>query len=536
METIHIIPSGLSKAYRVWPSPEAIPEGAVTEAREHILELVGSAGADRAELTMEGVPLKPLRSPGPGTARWAWSPGFNAGIAEAELSVQGRRVLLELVTDPAVGKATRSAFDTMVGDILSDTMALLSAGGHRIGLAKGSGDRPPPLARLEYLRSRAERIAATVRAIDASPRRTLTAETESLPYWRARTATGTEIARSLATSRALRDRNEPSVLPEALKGFLPAAISKRVRRSSLDIPEHRAMKACIRLWSDWLGNAADLLANSSPESRKAGAAARLRAASRTLGGLLELPVFDGVGGAPPRPDATPIFRHEPRYREFLRLYEEMALGVAPVFGDFLDLPIARTHDLYELWAFLRLVRAAAEMEGGEVDVTRLFRVTPNSIEMPKEHLEVAVGRFRIAFQKPFGEFWRNGMGVGSVSRTMVPDIVVAVEGQERTVALDAKYRVGDAISDAMTSAHTYRDAIVVSDGGGVRPLLAGSFLLTPHATKVVGDWRDAGVPERFFHPAYKAEFGLGAFTMAPGGGVAEARAVLEGAMTAAGWG
>lgn len=528
---LYLTPSGSDIAYRVWPSPEPVPEGAIQEARDHVLELRGAEGGDRAEFAVEGVTLQALRSRSPDSARWVWSPGFNVGVAEAELRIRGRTVTVELVTDAAAGKASREAFDGMVGDILSDTLALLSAGGHRAGLAKGLGSRPPPLARLEYLRSRAERIAATVRFIDASPRRTLVAETEALPYWRAKAATGTEIARSLATSRLLPDMNDPSVLPAVLRGHLPAKIRKTVRRSSLDIPEHRAIKACLRHWGQWLSDAADLLAAAPTESRKGGAAARMRAAGRTLTSLLALPLFDGVGDAAPRPEATPLFRHEPRYREFMKLHEEMVLGVSPVYGDFLDLPLARTHELYELWAYLCMVRAAAEMEGGSVDVSNLFKVSSGGVEIAREQVAARIGRITVAFQRAFGECWRAPAGIGSTSRVMVPDIVVSVDGVERMVALDAKYRVDGGVADAMTSVHTYRDAIVVSDAADIRPLLTGSFLLSPQRIEAAGDWTAAGSPARFFHAGYRAKFGIGAFSLPPDASANIPLRILEESLT-----
>lgn len=524
---IFLTPSGSDVPYRIWPTPEPIPEGVVQEARDHLIELRDADGADKAELTVEGVALQALRTGSPNTGRWVWSPGFDAGVAEAELRIRGRTVPLELVTDPAVGKATREAFDHLVGEILSDTLALLSAGGHRTGLSKGVGGHPPPLAKLEYLRSRAKRIAAAVRAIDASPRRTLIAESEALPYWRARAATGTEIARSVATSRLVPDLNEPSVLPAALRGHLPAKIRKTVRRSSLDIPEHRAIKACLRHWGQWLSDAADLLSAAPPESRKGGAAARMKAAGRTLTSLLALPLFDGVGDAAPRPEATPLFRHEPRYREFMKLHDEMALGVSPVFGDFLDVPLARTHELYELWAYLRLVRAAAAMEGGAVDVSRLFKLSSSGVEIAREQVVAKVGRISVAFQQAFGECWRDAAGVGSTSRTMIPDIVVSVEGRTATVALDAKYRVDGGVADAMTSAHTYRDAIVRYVDGSTSPLLAGSFLLSPQRIGPGGDWKAAGSPARFFDPGYRSEFGIGAFSLPVDAALDVPRRILE---------
>ena len=68
-----------------------------------------------------------------------------------------------------------------------------------------------------------------------------------------------------------------------------------------------------------------------------------------------------------------LFRRDPAYRRFFRLYQDINLGIASVFGDFLQMPLARTFELYELWCFLRLVRAGAEAYGpAGLVVTDLF--------------------------------------------------------------------------------------------------------------------------------------------------------------------
>jgi hypothetical protein len=55
----------------------------------------------------------------------------------------------------------------------------------------------------------------------------------------------------------------------------------------------------------------------------------------------------------------------------------MSLGIANVFGDFLQMPLARTFDLYELWVFLRLLRAAAARHGANGDeLEELFQHGP----------------------------------------------------------------------------------------------------------------------------------------------------------------
>ncbi len=67
---------------------------------------------------------------------------------------------------------------------------------------------------------------------------------------------------------------------------------------------------------------------------------------------------------------------------------------------------------------------------------------------------------------------------------MTPDIVAArnaaADGdQGRMIVLDAKYRVADGLNDALTSIHTYRDALVQeADAGGVKGIVSAAYLLT----------------------------------------------------------
>jgi PD-(D/E)XK nuclease superfamily/Domain of unknown function (DUF2357) len=535
VETLSIRPSGASRAWRVWPAPEPIPPGTVQEGGEHIIELAGTDYADTAELTIEGLPLRPLRCADRRTARWAWAPGFNAGRAEAQLSLGGRRIRLSLETDPAARKLARNEFDTLIQEVIEETLALLTIGGHRKGFGPGSG-RPPPLARLEYLRSRAEAVTATVRGIDRHPRHSLVAEEITLPYWAARGATGTEVLRSMRSGRILHDTNDPSILPTPLRGMMPARIRKRARMSCLDLPEHRTIKACLVRWSAWLVAAAESLASAPVDKqelmdRRSAWAANLRATARSLSTLLDLPLFEGVREGMPRVEATPLFRHDPAYRDFYKLAAEMELATANIFGDFLDLPLSRTHELYELWCFLKLARAAAAEVGGTIDLATLFVPSAGGIEYVSGAAKVRAGPLTVSFQRSFKEYWRADPRIGSMSREMVPDVTISAEGSARVVAFDAKYRVGQDLNAALASAHMYRDAIVMEGADGKpESLVVGSFLLSPHVPTLSNDWKSTGMPERLFHPGYRSEFNFGAWCLRPGMADADVTTVLAGAV------
>lgn len=131
--------------------PDAVPPGAVREGASYLFELRDSDDALAADLLIDDVPAEALRSREPRMARWRWQPGFHAGMVQAALHVPGtgtRR--FEITTDPDLRKLTRDDFDAMVREVLEDTFALFSLSAFRKGIARQPGNRPPPLARLEF--------------------------------------------------------------------------------------------------------------------------------------------------------------------------------------------------------------------------------------------------------------------------------------------------------------------------------------------------------------------------------------------------
>ncbi|MDR3529326.1 MAG: DUF2357 domain-containing protein [Rhodopila sp.] len=531
------------KAWRVWPDPEPVPPGRVHETGSYLFELHDCPEGADAALLIDDIDLEGLRPSGAAVARWRWAPGFHAGAVEAELRVPGappRR--FEVVTDPDRRKLTRDDFDAMVREILDDTFALFALSAFRKGVGRGTGNRPPPLARLEFLRSRIAELEATVAAIASAPRRTLTASDAVLPYHRALRATGPEILRSLRSGRVLRERQDhPSRLPPALRGFLPAQVRIRERRSSLDLPEHRQMGACLRAWAEWLENAAGLLAQGGAEDNElrglqAAWAGRCRRLARRVGRLAAAVPFAEAGEAPARLMLSSLFRRDPAYRRFFRLWQDMNLGIAAVFGDFLQMPLARTFHLYELWCFLRLVRAGAETWGpAGLTVTDLFITdAAGGVTVRRDAVTVPVGGgWKLCFQKQYREFWKEADGRGSYSRTMVPDIVVAEYGggegsaPGRLIVLDAKYRVDDGLADALNSIHTYRDALVCEiEDGGVKAIVSAAYLLAPALPSIKPSYRDTPMPGRLFHPEYRRSFRFGALTLRPGMSVSDITTAL----------
>jgi hypothetical protein len=537
---LFILTESGDRAWQVWPAPDLIEPGCIQESGTYLFELRDSSQALTADLLIDDQPVEALRSRDPRIAKWRWKPGFHAGVVEVVLRLPGegdRR--FEVTTDPDLRKLTRDDFAAMVQEVLEDTFALFSLSAFRKGVARQPGSRPPPLARLEYLRSRADLICDSVVAIARAPRNFLRAEEVTVPLHRARRATGPEIIKSFRLGTIRQETVRPSRLPPALQGRLPAQITLRQRRKSVDIPEHRQIKACLKSWAAWLSvasGALERMGGGGPETSSVanGWAVRARHISRRLSEASQAGFMADVGEDSPLPRMSSLFRNDPVYQRFYRLWQEMNLGLAAVFGDFLNMPLARTYDLYELWCFLRLLRAAVEEYGSEgVDLKALFASdAAGGLTIAAGAVIVPLGEGRsLCFQRRYREYWVEPEGRGSFSRDMVPDVVFTESAPDgpgrRVIVLDTKYRINDGLNDALNSIHTYRDALVQEvETGRIEGVVTSAYLLTPHVPTLEEDFKKTQVPGRLFHPEYREKFRFGAVTLRPGMTAAELRSCL----------
>lgn len=545
MNELFVYESGKeSSALPVW-SPSAsvppLPAGAIQEARNYVLELRDTATPQSANLYIDDEMLEALRSPDTTTARWRWSPGFHAGSVRVKIESGGWRTQFEFITDPDVRKLTRSDFDSMMREILEDTFALFNLSSFRTGIAKGTGEQIPPIARLEFLHSRLDQIEHVVREVNRRPARTLRALEKDIPYYQAKAITGVEILRSFRSGRVNKEDGTPGRLPSALKGYLPVKIRKTVKTVGLDIKEHRDIKASLGTWALWLAAVADRLAGNREDDEDLRKAQRLyvrrcRTLARRLRNLLDLPLFAEVSDTSAPVVITSIYKRVAPYREFFKLYRDINLGIARITGDFLQVPIQRTFDLYELWCFLRIVRAAAECCGSpRLDVGGLFQFAPDkgNLTLAAGNVVVPIGAgYSLAFQRNFHEYWFTKDRRGSFSRTMNPDVTLSHQpsagGPESLIVLDAKYRINKNLNEAVASIHTYRDAIVEADAtDNIERIVIAAYLMSPHLSADGKPWKETDMPDRLFHPKYRSTFKFGAIRLHPGMTVSDVCALLK---------
>ncbi|TOP68824.1 hypothetical protein, partial [Vibrio parahaemolyticus] len=204
----------------------------------------------------------------------------------------------------------------------------------------------------------------------------------------------------------------------------PTKLPVTVSHSELDIYEHRCIKHCLNVWSVWLLFIGRKIKRRSERSKDNKTllkwAQRAFKLSASIEELLRKDFFNNVsdlGSLLIQP--TNIFTSIPQYRKFFDLQRKVNMGIGKSFGDFLNMPLAKTHKLYEIWCYYRLISACRILGYAPTS----YSIRKNSTPLAKTNVIVEVGfdTFSLHFQKSYDEYWKASDDIGSYSRTMIPD-------------------------------------------------------------------------------------------------------------------
>jgi hypothetical protein len=537
--------------FRLLPERDPIPPGTVTESSKLAFVLRAEhLDAWAWNLAVEGKALEPVTRRA-GALEWKWAPGFHAGAARIRLKPDGGPAIrLTVTTDPARKKLTRSEYHRMLGDIFEDTLALLALTGHRVGFERGDR-RPPGIARLSFLLDRFTEIEEVLRTIDRAPWLAVGSVAEVADLSRAGRVRPIELHRASRRGRPVNAEQTACMAPsgrrlvEALGGRLPGRVQRRRARPSSDRREHREMLGALQQWKTFLARAARSLAGADDaiaERRRSLRGSCLKLIRR-IERVEALPLFEGLTPKRGPLEHSHLYQRVPVYRRFHRAWSAFNAGLAAVSGDFLDLPLGRTFELYEQWVFLRLLRAAVSLDGsGNWRDGFTEGLDGTGLSLTLRGRGFAVGGLEFFFQRSFSEVWRASRrgraGVGSYSHAMQPDVTIEAQHQPGTtrtiVVVDAKYRAGKQVERAVSELHKYTDAIVrVGPDGGLSAMqraVGAAFVATPAAEPDNLDgqeWRQETSPGIFFSAGYHATFGFGAVSIRPGISLAGCRDLLQ---------
>jgi hypothetical protein len=496
----------------LWPSPSGSSEEFFVENGEYVFEVSVEGQDQDLDLFVDDSKILALKSSKDGKYRWLWSPGFIAGSIDLELCLGRRRVFAKrLVISPSKNKLTLSDFELMLTQILSETSSLFALGQTKVSVEAGK-DYSTPITKLEFLRANFELLSKCISRIIEEPVSELRSEVEYiLPQHYTGSIEGSQVSQAFGQFGAV----------EYDRQYLPARLPVARTAHHANLYENQCVKTCLGIWSSWLRQVGRSIQSSSNLNEEVASKWSRRAfeLGYKLDRMLSNSFFDNVKELPDlMVQPTHIFTSIPHYRKFFDIQRKLNLGIGKSLGDFLGIPISKTYQLYELWCFFRII-SALRHSGNKVVQTRV-RAAGTDHEGSSILFEVQFEMFLLNFQKRFDEFWQSDDGIGTFSRTMIPDISVKCDtahgSRAPVIAFDAKYRVDSALNDAISSAHMYRDAIVSEKASSIQRQVVGSYLLTPAIFQhPVKSWKDEPVPRRFFHPSFVGSFKFGIISLHP---------------------
>ena len=394
---------------------------------------------------------------------------------------------------------------------MSETASIFALGQTKISIEEGDS-YSNPITKLEYLRSNFAALLTTLDEIVARPSTILRGEQE---YERIEKYRGEidplRISEAFGLFGAIQHSGR----------FLPSRVPVNRKYHQLDIYEHRVIKHCLVTWSAWLRQISRSIISGSRLSPEVALKWSKRAVkiSFQLDQILAQDFFTNVGHLHDfRVNATSIFTTSPHYRRFFDLQRRLNTGIGDKLGDYLDMPISKTYQLYEIWCYFRII-SALKLVGYEVKKGKIKK-GPDAGGGAGMLVEIEFSDFILSFQRRYDEYWRADDGIGSFSRTMIPDISLrsynSKPSQESVIVFDAKYRVETALNEAISSAHMYRDAIVSELDDTLSRRVVGSYLLTPSVQNDLSNkWETDAAPQRFFHPSFVDKFKFGVFSLNP---------------------
>lgn len=382
-------------------------------------------------------------------------------------------------------KMTQEQYDLMLSDILEEASLCFEFSDIKTGIEANQRARELSLAQWSYIETSFSLLATMVWSVIEQPVRVLQAFERPLRRDRVRRVD----ARTLAWIEQNRGQEATGTIPETVRSS--------VREDSFNTYENKWLKQ----WLLQLRHLLKMYKNVVSEET----AAKAEAYADKIGYWLQTPFFKQIVPDQCRFKISQVFRKHPAYRQCYQWFDCLYKHGNEQIGMNYSYPLRETFQLYEIWCYMQIIKMFRE-KGLLQDSSGLFRTTRNGLFLHfAEHNESMVklrNGMRLSYQRVFQ---RNSPQFYTYTQRMVPDIVI--ESGEGLYILDPKYRVAKNLGTALGEMHKYRDGILLR--GNYERAVKNVFILTP----VQGTEID------FFKSDFHGRFGMGAFSLAPGGDV-----------------
>lgn len=416
-----------------------------------------------------------------GRAFYPFDVGFNAGFLSICL-VRSARVIasIDVLVDPDQAKLTREDYAELLADITQSTLSLYRLGGLSIPASSAASGVRAALVTLDLIRSGFDDLERAICRVADQPNRRLASTKRRVDVLRARGVDDRALAQAMRSRDGrLATTAEKEACPRlvaALHGQWVPSLSEAHRHDEADVYENRAILGFLIWLEGTLGSVHRRLETGAiglAPGLTAVWAGRLQDWRRRVGALRRRDAFQGL-----KPDAalrsTSVFRLQPDYSRLFRLMARIKSGLGAGAEATPLVPLERTFELYEIWCYIRLLLAAAELHpSSRQQVANLLKGmdSPNllgtTLLSGKASTLLLAENLSLTYQRRFGPT-ADPSGCRTYLIDAVPDIVIARDDaagrSAGIVILDPKYRGGASLLDGLRDLHVYRDAIRNDDG------------------------------------------------------------------------
>ncbi|MEE6453120.1 DUF2357 domain-containing protein [Gottfriedia acidiceleris] len=201
---------------------------------------------------------------------------------------------------------------------------------------------------------------------------------------------------------------------------------------------------------------------------------------------------------------TQVFRKHPQYRMFYQWFNKFFKFGNLKWDVQQNIPLKSTYELYEIWAYLQLVKFLREEDMID-NLSNLFRFETNGFFLnlaQNRESEIMLKNGKLVYQKSIQ--W-NTKPYYSYTQKMIPDIFL--ELKEKVYIFDPKYRCEHNLGTALGEMHKYRDGILACETH--QKVVSEVYILTPVTNGGVKD-------KNLFSKNYHERYGMGAISMIPG--------------------
>jgi predicted component of viral defense system (DUF524 family) len=411
---------------------------------------------------------------------------FNAGNISFELKTLSKTVIINSFIYPDSRKLTIKQYEGMISDILKEANICLKYSGLSLSLEATGVERRCSIAQWNYIERNMGRLKKIFAELEKSPLKVLVRNEHMIE--------ADKVKRVETKTEKWIEKYGPKYGGTEMSWPLNIMVINSVE--TYDVYENRVLKLHLTELQVLLRKYC--MVEYEEIRAKARHYLDLTGYWLTSSFLTKVRIHSGIV------NISQVFRKHPFYRMWFNWFSELYNHKDLHVGFKNQLPLKDTFQIYEIWAFMKVIKLCREAELLE-DTSGIFLESKDGIFLElSEHNDSKVKLKNGGFIYYQRSFQSNSSPYYTYTQRMIPDIVLEVN--DRLIVLDPKYRVDANLTYALAEMHKYRDGILRRADNN--KAVEETYILTP---------RRGEQSDHLYEQEYLEKYKMGAFEFRPEG-------------------